>query len=217
MKATCRDHIVAYVSPRYMHVTWHDEHGTVHHGRNLQIIPYATTMRLGTSNMLSCGEMKQSPIQALMIYTNSIRGELGVNGSYNWGMVVVMARVLCVLSGAWGSVEGVICACRVTGPPGRHDSPPRYQTREMPELSRTWKLRISSGPRFNIKMSSYQYRESHCGDKTIVRSSYLHNGISYIGKTTFLYWIRALVIRSSRPSLYSNMNNTASKILVLNI
>ena len=47
------------------------------------------------------------------------------------------------------------------------------------------------GPRFNIKMSSYQYRKSHCGDKTVVRSSYLHNGISYTGKTTSLYWIRA--------------------------
>ena len=39
-----------------------------------------------------------------------------------------------------------------------------------------------SGPRFNIKMSSYQYKKSHCGDKTVVRSSYLHNGISYTGK-----------------------------------
>ena len=29
---------------------------------------------------------------------------------------------------------------------------------------------------------SYQYRKSHCGDKTVVRSSYLHNGISYTGK-----------------------------------
>ena len=45
------------------------------------------------------------------------------------------------------------------------------------------------GPRFNIKMSSYQYRKSHCGDKTILRPSYLHNGISYTSKTTFLYWI----------------------------
>ena len=27
-----------------------------------------------------------------------------------------------------------------------------------------------------------QYRKSHCGDKTVVRSSYLHNGISYTGK-----------------------------------
>ena len=38
-------------------------------------------------------------------------------------------------------------------------------------------------------MTSYQYRKSHCGDKTILRPSYLHNGISYPGKTTSLYWI----------------------------
>ena len=44
--------------------------------------------------------------------------------------------------------------------------------------------------RFNIKMPSYQYMKSHCGDKTVVRSSYLHNGISYTGKTASLYWIR---------------------------
>ena len=39
-------------------------------------------------------------------------------------------------------------------------------------------------------MSSYQYRKSHCGDKKILRASYLHNGISYTGKMTSLYWIR---------------------------
>ena len=50
-----------------------------------------------------------------------------------------------------------------------------------------------TGGWFNIKMPSYQYRKSHCGDKTIFRPSYLHNGISYTGKTTSLYWIRALV------------------------
>ena len=49
-----------------------------------------------------------------------------------------------------------------------------------------------AGPRFNIKMSSYQYRKSHCGDKTVVRSSYLHNGTSYTGKMSSLYWIGAL-------------------------
>ena len=37
-------------------------------------------------------------------------------------------------------------------------------------------------------MSSYQYRKSHCGDKTVVRLSYLHNGISYTGKMASLYW-----------------------------
>ena len=42
-------------------------------------------------------------------------------------------------------------------------------------------------------MASYQYRKSHCGDKTILRRpSYLHNGISYTGKRKSLYWIRAL-------------------------
>ena len=46
---------------------------------------------------------------------------------------------------------------------------------------------------FNKKMPSYQYRKSHCGDKTILRQSYLHNGISYTGKTASLYWIRAQV------------------------
>ena len=58
----------------------------------------------------------------------------------------------------------------------------------------------SPGPRFNIKMTSYRYRKSHCGDKTVVRSSYLHNGISYNGKMTSLYWIRALrAISQDKP------------------
>ena len=55
--------------------------------------------------------------------------------------------------------------------------------------SRQWE----HGPRFHKKMLSYQYRKSHSGDKTVVRSSYLHNGISYTGKMTSLYWIRAMV------------------------
>ena len=49
--------------------------------------------------------------------------------------------------------------------------------------------RQGPGARFNIKMPC-QYRKSHCGDKTVVRSSYLHNGISYTGKMSSLYWIR---------------------------
>ena len=47
-----------------------------------------------------------------------------------------------------------------------------------------------SGPWFNVKMLSYQYRKSHCRDKTILRLSYLRSGISYTGKMTSLYWIR---------------------------
>ena len=37
-------------------------------------------------------------------------------------------------------------------------------------------------------MPSYQYRKCHCGDKTVVGSSYLHNGISYASKMASLYW-----------------------------
>ena len=51
------------------------------------------------------------------------------------------------------------------------------------------------GPWFNIKMSSYQYRKSHCWDKMVIRSSYLHSGIFFTGKLGFSYWIRA---RSSK-------------------
>ena len=54
----------------------------------------------------------------------------------------------------------------------------------------TTRLKYSSGPCFNIKMSSYQHRKSHCGNKTVVGSSYLHNGISYTGKTASFYWIQ---------------------------
>ena len=43
-------------------------------------------------------------------------------------------------------------------------------------------------------MASYQYRKSHCGDKTILQPYYLHNGISYTGKMASLYWIRVLGI-----------------------
>ena len=57
-----------------------------------------------------------------------------------------------------------------------------------------WLSKLSNlGGWFNIKMPSYQFRKSHCGDKTILWSSYLHNGISYTGKMTFLYWIRTWV------------------------
>ena len=53
--------------------------------------------------------------------------------------------------------------------------------------------RTTPGAWFIYKMTSYQYRKSHCGDKTILRPSYLHNGISYTGKTASLYWIRTLI------------------------
>ena len=46
----------------------------------------------------------------------------------------------------------------------------------------------------NIQMPSYQHRKSHSGDKTILRTSYLHNGFPYTGKMTSLYCIGAQVM-----------------------
>ena len=69
-----------------------------------------------------------------------------------------------------------------------------------------------------IKMLSYQYRKSHWGDKTILQPSYLHNGISYTGKTASLYWISPQVITwtnddvSSIGSLGTNNKNICIKI-----
>ena len=56
-------------------------------------------------------------------------------------------------------------------------------------------------------MSSYQYRKYHCGDKTVERSSYLHNGISYTGKMSSLYWFSPLIAPIySYPSICISIN-----------
>ena len=55
---------------------------------------------------------------------------------------------------------------------------------------------------FDLKMHSYQYRKSHCGDKTILRPSYLYNGISHTGKMTSLYWTRGRITISLDESYY---------------
>ena len=57
----------------------------------------------------------------------------------------------------------------------------------------------SDRARFNIKLPSCHYRKPYCRDKTVERLSFLHNGISYTGKTS-LYWIKALY--SLPTSLY---------------
>ena len=58
---------------------------------------------------------------------------------------------------------------------------------EMWRLPRGW---------FSMNMPSYQYRNSYCGDKTILCPSYLHNGIPYTGKMNYLFWIWAQVTDS---------------------
>ena len=72
------------------------------------------------------------------------------------------------------------------------------------------------GPQFNIKMTSYQYRKSHCRDMMILRPSYLHNGISYTGKMTSLYWMGAQMIwlTISLPSIWRNMFHCPLLLLI---
>ena len=65
------------------------------------------------------------------------------------------------------------------------------------------------GPRFNIKMTSYQYRNSNCGDKTIWRPSYLHNGISCTDKITSLYWIGDQVVQPGADLIWPCYYRTA--------
>ena len=61
-----------------------------------------------------------------------------------------------------------------------------------------WRLTQSTGSGdvneglVQYKYAILPYRKFHCGDETILRPSYFHNGIAYTGKMTFLYWIRAL-------------------------
>ena len=61
-----------------------------------------------------------------------------------------------------------------------------------------------TGPWFSIKITSYRYRKSHCGDKTVIRSSYLYNGISFTGKTVSLYWIRAQITSGLSRQFWEN-------------
>ena len=51
-----------------------------------------------------------------------------------------------------------------------------------------WLILLETAPRFIIKMSC-QYRKSHCGDKAVVRSDYIHNINSHTSKMASLYLI----------------------------
>ena len=68
----------------------------------------------------------------------------------------------------------------------------------------------TNGGWFNTKVLSYQYRKSYCGDKTVVRSPSLHNGICYTGKMTFLYWIRTRGAKCNREFALSTGSDDQS-------
>ena len=73
-------------------------------------------------------------------------------------------------------------ASRSPDHPGRHSGLPGWFIRS----------HLATGRPYLCSTASYQYRKSHCGDKTVISSSYLHNGISYTGKMASLYWTTPL-------------------------
>ena len=71
-------------------------------------------------------------------------------------------------------------------------------------------------------MLSYQYRKSHCGDKTILRPSFLHNGTSFTGKMSLLYWIGAqnsggVAIKGTPQLTRLSLPNARSSVLYCRI
>ena len=63
---------------------------------------------------------------------------------------------------------------------------------------------MEPGGWFDVKMPPYQYNKSICGDKTILRPSYLHSGISYTEKMTFY-------IESKPCDPFTNMDTLQSQ------
>ena len=79
------------------------------------------------------------------------------------------------------------------------------------QFADTMFMNQDSGPWFNIKMLYYKYRKSHCGDKTVVRLSYLHNGISYTGtEMSSVHWIRAKAVQNFQGKFISLKDNCPS-------
>ena len=107
------------------------------------------------------------------------------------GKVLLVEGKVLLVEGIQRLVEGILAAGGTELLQGEVPSEGHLKQQAKNGTLLSW-----PGPWFNIKMSSYQYRKSHCGDKTVVRSSYLHNWISYTGKMSSLYWIGALGISS---------------------
>ena len=93
---------------------------------------------------------------------------------------------------SWQFHEDLLVCHVVNRPTNQQRWKHNYHCKEQVKITGGW---------INIKMPSYQYGKSHCGDKTVVRSSYLHKGIFYTGKMASLYWIRALISARNVTSL----------------
>ena len=71
------------------------------------------------------------------------------------------------------------------------------------------------GPWFNIKMSSYQYRKSHCGDKTIYYDRLISTMGFRILVKRHLYTESGPWSQPKRPTIKSNVDCDKAKRLTL--
>ena len=83
-------------------------------------------------------------------------------------LIITNEIIFSVLIGGWENVPGIPGACAIRNFGYLVRSPSlcviRYELHDVHFSSRLFILRLWA--RFNIKMSSYQYRKSHCGEKT---------------------------------------------------
>ena len=109
-------------------------------------------------------------------------------------LVIVLNDIRCVEclqpTFCWANIA-IPCCCKLTS---------FTICMHMYAVFEWWKLHMgvwntirSAGTWFNIKMSSYQYRKIHCGDKTALRQSNYYNGISYSGKIASVYWTNPML------------------------
>ena len=113
----------------------------------------------------------QTPYERIHSYVTSIAQSIRKHAFHVMLLNSLLRSDAIWRHGNWSILDQVMACCRA--------APSHY-------LNQCWFITERSGPWFNIRTSSYQYRESHCGDKTILRPSYLHNGIFYTGKITSL-------------------------------
>ena len=66
---------------------------------------------------------------------------------------------------------------------------------------------LTPGSWFNINMSFYRYGKFHCEYKTVLRSFYLRDGISCIGKMATLYWISPLELNIQMVKIVHLVNS----------
>ena len=128
-------------------------------------------------------------------------GQLKINGAFaehRFNTNTVFAGIWMPITKIGGSWDRLVLIMEIPIPAIKRfysETTPRcwcstFHARGSQSALNFWTCRIhprNARPWFNIKMLSDHYRKSHCGDKTVVRSSYLDNGVSYTGKMTSLW------------------------------